>query len=247
MKIVSIPALKTFMEKTDTAQDDLLGMLIDSVSKRVETYLNRQLSKQSRTMYFDAGRTRYFLPAYPIDLSAPFIVKYDGVVYVKDTDYFVWEEDAMVEFYWLPVYYKPKMVEITWTGGFMESPISEVTGSDGSIYRCIQSHTAAPDNKPITGPNYDTFWSKAGITGGAWANGFAYAAHAYLSGAPDDLRLAAMLQCSYAFRRRKETGLKSVSTPDGSKTFETAQTQPTKLLPEVKDMLRSYRKVPTER
>lgn len=52
---------------------------------------------------------------------------------------------------------------------------SEVTGTDGSIYTCILSHTATADNCPVTGANYTTYWSQKGDTGGTWTLGTAYA------------------------------------------------------------------------
>lgn len=51
---------------------------------------------------------------------------------------------------------------------------SEVTGSDGSIYTCILSHTSASTNKPITGANWTTYWVLRGDTGGAWVDATDY-------------------------------------------------------------------------
>lgn len=254
MKIVSIPMLKDYLEKTDTAQDSLLGMLLDMTSKRIETYLNRQLLKVARTQYFDAGRKLYFLSAYPIDLSAPFVVTYNGATYAKNTDYYVWDNESYVEFAWTPTYFHPRQVSITWTGGYTESPISEVTGTDRNIYRCIASHIAAGDNRPITGPSYESCWILAGTTGGTWTSGKQYCDHSYLSGAPDDLVMAVMMQCAYVFRKRKESGLASLSYPDGSKSwFDSGSSyRPigrgvTSFLPEVEGVLKGYRKMPTDR
>jgi hypothetical protein len=254
MKIVSLPMLKDYLEKTDTAQDSLLSMLIDQTSKRVETYLNRQLVKLARTQYFDAGRKLYFLSAYPIDLTAPFVVTYNGTTYTRNTDYFVWDNESYVEFSWTPTYWQPRQISITWTGGYVESPIAEVTGTDGLIYRCIASHIAAGDNKPITGPDYESYWTLAGSTGGSWVSGELYCDHSYLLGAPDDLASAVMMQCAYVFRKRKESGLASLSYPDGSKSwFDSGSSyRPigrgvTSFLPEGEGVLKSYRKLPTER
>jgi len=56
---------------------------------------------------------------------------------------------------------------------------TEVTGTDGVIYRCISPHTSATVNQPITGTSYQIFWSPGltaalGGTGGTWASGTDY-------------------------------------------------------------------------
>jgi hypothetical protein len=244
MKLVSLPTLKTYLERTDTAQDPLLILLLETISKRIETHLNRELTKQARTEYFDAGRIRYFLPAYPLDLTQPFTVTYDGTAYTKDVDYHVWESDAMVEFVWKPAYNKPKQIAITWTGGYPEIPISQVLGSDNNNYTCILSHISELASKPIVGPEWETYWSQTGSAGVAWATNVQYVDHAYLE-VPDDLQLATLMQVSHTFRRRRDAGLTSVSTPDGAKTF--GMYAPVAFSPEALEILKNYRKTPSER
>ena len=53
---------------------------------------------------------------------------------------------------------------------------SEVTGTDGEVYECIRPHTSAAANKPVTGADYSTYWTKRGTTGGVWATSTAYTA-----------------------------------------------------------------------
>lgn len=53
---------------------------------------------------------------------------------------------------------------------------SEVTGSDALNYRCIRSHVADANNKPITGSNYLLYWEQAGSSGSAWVTGISYTA-----------------------------------------------------------------------
>jgi len=57
---------------------------------------------------------------------------------------------------------------------------------------------------------------------------------------PDDLQYAVMKQVAFVFRRRKDVGVSSVSLPDGS----LAVNSPDDLLPEVRHILRNYRKTP---
>ena len=53
---------------------------------------------------------------------------------------------------------------------------SEVTGTDAEVYTCVRSHTAAADNKPITGSDWRIYWKKEGSTGGVWTTATAYTA-----------------------------------------------------------------------
>lgn len=123
MRLISLTDLKLFLNITNIVQDRLLGNIIDRVSKRVETYLNRNLLKQARTIYRDAGRRYYYLPAYPIDEAATLTVICDGVTQTKDSDFFVRADDGLIEFQKdaVPSYQDPKEVVITWTGGYASS------------------------------------------------------------------------------------------------------------------------------
>ena len=53
---------------------------------------------------------------------------------------------------------------------------SEVIGTDTNNYRCVQSHEASSDNKPITGADYLRFWELGGSSGAVWATGTSYVA-----------------------------------------------------------------------
>ena len=70
-----------------------------------------------------------------------------------------------------------------------------------------------------------------------WTGGYAVA------DIPSDLQYAAMLQVAFMFRRRKDLGVSSISLPDGSMSVN----NPADLLPEVKHIIRSYRKTPGPR
>lgn len=68
------------------------------------------------------------------------------------------------------------------------------------------------------------------------------AGYAITADIPDAIQLATIMQTAFVFRRRKDIGLSSVSMPDGSVSVN----NPTKLLPEVVDILRMYRRTPSE-
>ncbi len=189
MRLISLTDLKVFLEKTDTAHDSLLGIIIDRVSAAIEKYLNRNLLKAARTSYFDAGKRYYYLPAYPIDESATLTVTHVSTVKTKNTDYFVRADDGLIEFQKssIPSYTDPKELIITWTGGYVNSGEAST--------ECLD--------------------------------------------VPADIQDAASRQCSYNFRRRKDIGISSVSMPDGSISKNPIDKF---LLPEVRDLLKNYRR-----
>lgn len=51
-----------------------------------------------------------------------------------------------------------------------------VTGSDASAYKCIKTHVATTDNKPITGDNWRLYWELGGSGAVAWVSGDTYEA-----------------------------------------------------------------------
>lgn len=181
MLLASLSNTKLFLEITATTYDTLLSLLLAQVSKRVETYLNRDLEKKARTIYYDAGRKLYFLSAYPIDSVLTLTVINDITTQVLNTDYYTWYDEGLIEFYAVPTQTRPKQITITWTGGY--------------------------------------------------ANTYAI---------PADIQMATIMQVAFVFRRRKDIGLASISMPDGSISVNA----PTELLPEVKAVLKSYRKTP---
>jgi hypothetical protein len=70
-----------------------------------------------------------------------------------------------------------------------------------------------------------------------WTGGYPVAAGDGAVDVPDDLKGACLLQCAFQFKRRKEPGLTSVATPDGSiNSF-----RPNVLLAEVVNVLKSYK------
>lgn len=53
---------------------------------------------------------------------------------------------------------------------------SVVTGTDATVYRCIRSHTASSDNRPVTGGDYRQYWEAGGSGPAVWASGTQYLA-----------------------------------------------------------------------
>lgn len=182
MKLITRNDLLAYLDnKSDNTHDTLLDTIIDGVSQRIETFLRRKLTEEERTEVFDGGRKRYLLPAYPIDTGQDITIDIDGVTsFVEDTDYFVWPEMGMIEFSGKISNEKPRILSITWTGGYA-------------------------------------------LTEGSLA-------------VPDDIKRVCIMQCAFEFRRRRDMGISSVSSPDGNITVN----RPAALLPEVVATLQPY-------
>jgi len=125
IQFVSVADLKALLEISDSDRDSLLTTIIQLTSAEMESYLNLQLKKQERTMKFNGGRTIYFLPAYPVDLTQDFTVTVAGAAMIKDSDYYVLDDIGIVRFIYSPLDFPPWAVSITWTGGYVESTGNE--------------------------------------------------------------------------------------------------------------------------
>lgn len=185
MKIISLDDLKEFLgeDAIGTSKDALLTSIIEYVSPRIESYLNRYLRKETRQQYFNAGKRLFSLSAYPIDSTTTQVaVLLDGITQTVNLDYSVWDDFGAVEFHYTPSYVEPKQILVEWVGGYAEV--------DGVL------------------------------------------------SVPDDIKFAALLQCSYVYRRRKDVGATSMSMPDGSVSSSGGM----QLLPEVKEILGVYKR-----
>ncbi len=135
MKLVTVDDVKLFMEKVDSDQDDLIELIIDSVSARIEKYLNRYLLKQQYTEYFDGGYKTYFLHALPIDTTKPINVYVSNVEKIVDIDVFVYSDIGAIKF---PQDTETgvKNIKAVYTGGY-ESMIDVVLVPNDLKYACL--------------------------------------------------------------------------------------------------------------
>lgn len=194
MKLESRTNVKLYLELTTTNSDDLLDLIIGQISKRIETFLNRNLLKQEYTEFFDVKIHRRFfnLKSYPIDLNEDFTATQYDVEDTVNSDYYVYEDQGMVEYFTERTHCnEPKCMKFVYTGGYEE------IYSDGENVLDV----------------------------------------------PDDIKRACLLQSVFEFRRRRDVGITSVSTPDGS----IGKPNPGNLLPEVVSILKSYRNKPKGR
>lgn len=121
IKLISLDDLKIFLEGDTANFNDQLNQLIPLVSSQIETYLNRSLKEEARTEYFSGGRRYYYLAAYPINTSPAVVVLEDNVTQSVDSDYFIFEDDGLIEFQYQTSDWRPKIIKITWTGGYAET------------------------------------------------------------------------------------------------------------------------------
>jgi len=122
MKLCSIADIKLLLDKVDSEHDSLLDRMVEFVSSVLEGAMNgRLLKKEQRIKYFNPGGRIYLLPAFPIDQTSTLEVIFDEQSLIKNDDFFVYEDDGIIEFPVDNPFTEPKDVKITWTGGFTES------------------------------------------------------------------------------------------------------------------------------
>jgi len=61
----------------------------------------------------------------------------------------------------------------TFSRAQMNAP-AVVIGTNGKTYTCIAQHTAASDNMPVSGANWQSYWIEQGSNGTVWATGQTY-------------------------------------------------------------------------
>lgn len=133
MRLTTLTRVKDFIQDPHVKFDSLIDFLIVTTSARIQTALNRQLEWAQRTEYFNLGRAKYWLDAYPIDMSSGYepVVTIGTTVQTVDEDYYVWENKGLIEFYSPSVYMKPKELKIVWYGGYQV--IDDSSDDDGAL------------------------------------------------------------------------------------------------------------------
>jgi hypothetical protein len=119
LKIIDPENLKIYVKVPEKQKDDkIFGIIVDHVSSRIQSALNRILTSAEYTEKYNAGKKFYFLKAFPIDMGTPPVVTVAGTTKTKDVDYFVWEQEGMIEFDVAPTRSKPQEVQVVYTGGY---------------------------------------------------------------------------------------------------------------------------------
>ena len=137
MKLVSVADVKALLDKTDTDHDSLIDTLIQQVSKRIETFLNRILTKGTYTDRLTAdGIQRYTVRAFPIDSTASITVSIDDSTLTKDSDYYVDENEGLIEFTFSR-WSKPLGLKIDYTGGYADDGAGVLQVPDDLKRACL--------------------------------------------------------------------------------------------------------------
>lgn len=143
VRFITVADVKTYLDgKSDSTDDALLDMLVAAVSARVESFLSRNMVAASRTQKFNGGARRYVLDAYPIAASPAPVVTVDGLTMTVDLDYWVHPEQGYIEFLVAPAATKPRIVSITWTGGYAQDATSKLVDVPEDIKLAVMLQVA---------------------------------------------------------------------------------------------------------
>lgn len=141
MKLITLAEIKIFLEKADSANnvhDSLLSLFIEKVSKRIETYLNRKLTKAVYTEYFNGGKKRYCLSAAPVSNTPTPVVVLENSTLVENSNYYIWYEEGILEFVIPTPPSVPKTLKCVYTGGYATDLTSGVLRVPDDIkYACL--------------------------------------------------------------------------------------------------------------
>ncbi len=124
MKLITVDGLKAFAEIRDTSVGTatLLDIIVTSVSARIQTYLNRNLTLANYTEHFNAGygRKKFYVSAYPIviDNDRPFILTDNGSQMTLNSDFFLREDEGLIEMNTAPVFIVPNQIKVVYYGGY---------------------------------------------------------------------------------------------------------------------------------
>jgi len=144
MQLISLETLKAYLEiPTDSTAnyvatnfDSLLNSIIDYVSDRIQLYLNRELEVKERTDYFESGRRKYYVQAYPLVNPTTMTVKIGTSEMDYNSDYYVRDKMGLIEFYFKTTYVRPQEIEITYIGGYTTTS-GVVDVPDSLKYACL--------------------------------------------------------------------------------------------------------------
>ena len=250
MKLASLNDIILLGSFPDNFDKNLLLLYLDCVSADIEEFCNRTFTYDAVTEYFTADSTNeVVLNYYPVDSSADFTLSTNECgtweELTEDEDYWVNYTDGIVTFKNKVYAYEPNNIKVEYSGGYDEISINTTptTRLDdtayavnaritvaGTIYRCTTAGTS--DESP---PTFDSGVSATTTDNTVvWTEDSGYTE---VLDVPKALKMACIKQTVFELRRRKELGVLSVSTPDGSKTNMVAD-----MLPEViKTLKRSYR------
>jgi len=151
MDATTATRVKDLLEITSSTHDDVLGALIDTVSQRIENFIDRPLERVARTEEYDIKpRQRVlFLRAYPLaNQAAISSIKiatdwdFTAATAVTSTDYHVDVNTGAIHFNFYPLTNylgnnmatAPNAVQVVYTGGFDTSTANLITNYPAIAY-----------------------------------------------------------------------------------------------------------------
>lgn len=150
MKLVSLDKLKILLEKEDETHDDILNMIIEYNSQRIEGYLNRKLKYNTYTEYFSGDSRRFFLSAIPIEKDSV-KVYYEGLLLSEGTDYQVWFDSGLIEFISDLPKNAIKSIKVEYKGGYKEDDYGVLEVPDDLKYACLLQSSWEFRNRDTSG------------------------------------------------------------------------------------------------
>jgi len=256
------------LELKTTQHEALVKSLIQGVSAKIESYLDRHVQQTARTDYFDAALLQrvWWLKGYPVATSPAPVLTYDtdrsfsGVTAEDSADYYVESASGRVRFeeplnkdrdLW------PGALKVASTGGMaptLDRLSVTLTGIAGAfaVGNTVVGGTSGAAGTitayslPFATMTIQVTGGEAPFEVGEVLTGSApgTATLATITSNPlvqlyPDVVEACNLQVAFVFQRRDPLGVVSLNTEAGSIQMET----PVKLIPLVKELLAGHRNV----
>ena len=267
MNLTTIGRVKKLLTMDSDKYDPLLRQLISSVSKAMinSPFFNRYAEKVERTEYFDVeyGQKVLQVKGYPIDTGETFKIWHDTSRTFADsslvaaTNYYVEAKSGMIRFDRYTLSEGVGSLKIQYTGGLSASAdrllatISSIS-NDFTVSEVVEGQTSGALGilKSIypSGLSIDIevtsgeFQVGETIKGKGSADSIPSCILGTISQNPivmayADLAYACDVQVGFVYGMKDNIGQKSVSIEGGSVSYE-----PQTFLPDVKRILRSYRR-----
>jgi len=96
--LVTVSAVKAYLNKTDSTHDSVLEVLIEGVTEAFTGFVGRSLALSTdSTRYLDGnGKAKLFLPRYPVVSIASVVDDDDTLVEGQDEDYILNEREGIL-------------------------------------------------------------------------------------------------------------------------------------------------------
>ena len=151
MDATTVTRVKALLDITSSTHDAVLGTLVDTVSQRIESFIDRPLEATARTEEYDIRpRQRVlFLRAYPLtaqgdiaNIKIALDWDFAAATAVTSTDYHVDLNTGAVHFNFYPITQylgntmatAPNAIQVVYTGGFATSTANLVTNYPAIAY-----------------------------------------------------------------------------------------------------------------